>query len=66
MCICVYTYIYTYIYIYTSPVGNSIHRKGLQEAVRMRYECLDSAYPPLKEEEAVIREKLLQIINQDH
>lgn len=41
-----------------------IHRQGLQEAVRVRYECLDSTYPPLKDEEAVVREKLLEIINQ--
>jgi hypothetical protein len=43
-----------------------IDLKGLQEAVRMRYECLDSSHPPLKAPEAAIRGKLLEIINQDY
>jgi hypothetical protein len=30
----------------------------------MRYKCLDSTYPPLKDEEIAIRIKLLEIINQ--
>lgn len=46
-------------------LADMMRPRGLGAAVRMRYECLDSSYPPLKDEEIVVRGKLLEVINSD-